>query len=397
MYSDIMPFVNKRPALEMTEDELRQLNIISKSRKQPKRAVERANVLLRFHEGTSISQIARELGTNRPKVERTIDKAFAFGILAALEDLPRSGRSRIISSGARTWILSLACSKPLEHGYPNELWTQRLLAEHIRKHCIDNGFPELSKISRGTISKILRASNVKPHKISSYIAPIDPEFEPKSAVVLHTYKQVELLQQISKDGRPLDMIIISYDEKPGIQAVENKYKDLMPVAGKYATLSRDHEYIRHGTISLLAGIDLLTGTVHYKMFDRHRSAEFIEFLKSLDSAYHKNIKIILILDNVRVHTSKKTLEYLKTVPQRFHFVFTPKHASWLNIIESLFSKMTRTMLRGIRVSSKEELIERISQYIEAMNETPTIFKWKYKMDKMAGGIVVDNDRGVLIC
>jgi transposase len=397
MYSDIMPFVNKRPALEMTEDELRQLNIISKSRKQPKRAVERAKVLLRFHEGTSISQIARELGTNRPKVERTIDKAFAFGILAALEDLPRSGRSRIISSGARTWILSLACSKPLEHGYPNELWTQRLLAEHIRKHCIDNGFPELSKISRGTISKILRASNVKPHKISSYIAPIDPEFEPKSAVVLHTYKQVELLQQISKDGRPLDMIIISYDEKPGIQAVENKYKDLMPVAGKYATLSRDHEYIRHGTISLLAGIDLLTGTVHYKMFDRHRSAEFIEFLKSLDSVYPKNIKIILILDNVRVHTSKETLEYLKTVPQRFLFVFTPKHASWLNIIESLFSKMTRTMLRGIRVSSKEELIERISQYIEAMNETPTIFKWKYKMDKMAGGIVVDNDRGVLIC
>ena len=392
-----MPFVNKRPALEMTEDELRQLNIISKSRTQPKRAVERAKILLRFHEGTSISQIARELGTNRPKIERTIDKAFAFGILAALEDLPRSGRSRIISSAARTWILSLACSKPLEHGYPNELWTQRLLAEHIRKHCINNGYPELSKISRGTISKILRASNVKPHKISSYIAPIDPEFEPKSAVVLHTYKQVELLQQISKDGKPLDMTIISYDEKPGIQAVGNKYQDLMPVAGKYATLSRDHEYIRHGTISLLAGIDLLTGTVHYKMFDKHRSVEFIEFLKSLDSAYPENIKIIIILDNVRVHTSKKTLEYLKTVPQRFHFVFTPKHASWLNIIESLFSKMTRSMLRGIRVSSKDELIERISQYIEIMNETPTIFKWKYKMDKMASGIVVDNNRGVLIC
>jgi len=392
-----MPFVNKRPALEMTEDELRQLNIISKSRTQPKRAVERAKILLGFYEGTSISQIARELGTNRPKVERTINKAFAFGILAALEDLPRSGRSRMISSGARTWILSLACSKPLEHGYPNELWTQRLLAEHIKKHCVVNGFPELSKISRGTISKILRASNIKPHKISSYIAPIDPEFESKSAVVLNTYKQVELLQQISKDGKPLDMIIISYDEKPGIQAVGNKYQDLMPVAGKYATLSRDHEYVRHGTISLLAGIDLLTGTVYYKIFEKHRSAEFIEFLKGLDSVYPKNIKIILILDNVRVHTSKETLEYLKTVPQRFHFVFTPKHASWMNIIESLFSKMTRSMLRGIRVSSKEELIERISQYIEAMNETPTIFKWKYKMDKMAGGIVVDNDRGVLIC
>jgi transposase len=392
-----MPFESKRPVLELTEDEIKQLNIIRKSRTQPERAVERAKILLAFHEGKSISQIARDLNTNRPKVERVINKAFAFGTYAALEDLPRSGRSRKISASARTWILSLACSKPLDHGYSYELWTQRLLAEHIKKHCIDNGFPELSKISNGTISKILRASNVKPHKISSYLAPIDPEFEPKSAVVLHTYKQVELLQQISKEGKPLDMIIISYDEKPGIQAIGNKYPNLMPVPGKYATVSRDHEYVRHGTISLLAGIDLLTGTVHYKIFDRHRSVEFIEFLKILDSDYPKHIKIVIILDNVRVHTSKKTLEYLKTVPQRFHFVFTPKHASWLNIIESLFSKMTRSMLRGIRVSSKEELKARISQYIEGMNETPTIFKWKYKMDKMAGGIVIDNESGVLIC
>ena len=392
-----MPFVSKRPALDLTENEIKQLETISKSRTQPKRAVERSKILLKFHEGTSISQIARDLGTNRPKVERTISKAFAFGIHAALEDLPRSGRSRKISSGARTWILSLACSKPLDHGYPYELWTQRLLAEHIKGHCIENGFPELSKISRGTISKILRASNVKPHKISSYLAPIDPEFEPKSAVVLHTYKQVELLQQGSKEGKPLDMVIVSYDEKPGIQAIGNKYQDLMPVLEEYATVSRDHEYVRHGTILLLAGIDLLTGIVYYKVFDRHRSDEFIQFLECLDSTYPKHIKIVIILDNVRVHTSKKTLEYLTTVPRRFHFVFTPKHASWLNIIESLFSKMTRSMLRGIRVSSKEELKDRISQYIDGMNETPTIFKWKYKMDKMAGGIVVDNDRGLLIC
>jgi transposase len=392
-----MPFVSKRLALELTEDEIKQLETISKSRTQPERAVERSKVLLKFHEGKSISQIARDLGTNRPKVERTIDKAFAFGIHAALKDLPRSGRSRKISSAERTWILSLACSKPLDYGYPHELWTQQLLAEYIRRHCIENGFPELSKIARGTISKILGASNVKPHKISSYLAPIDPEFEPKSAVVLHTYKQVELLQQISKEGKHLDMIIISYDEKPGIQAIGNRYPDLMPVPGMYANVSRDHEYVRHGTISLLAGIDLLTGTVHYKIFDRHRSVEFIEFLKILDSNYPKHIKIVIILDNVRVHTSKKTLEYLKTVPQRFHFVFTPKHASWLNIIESLFSKMTRSILRGIRVSSKEELKERVGQYIDDMNETPTIFKWKYKMDKMAGGIVVDKDCGVLIC
>lgn len=391
-----MPFVSARPALQLTEEDLEYVNRVSKSRTLPESAVERAKILLEYYERKSISQIARDLGTNRPKVERTIEKAFAYGIYAALEDLPRSGRPRKISSSARTWIVSLACSKPLDHGYPYELWTQRLLAEHIRSHCLNNGFPELSKLSRGTVSKILGASNVKPHKISSYLAPIDPE--PKSVVVLHTYKQVELLQQMSKENNPLDMVIISYDEMPGIQAIENKYLDLMPALGKYATLSRDYEYIRHGTISLLAGIDLSTGIVHYRIFDRHRSREFVEFLKCVDSAYPRDIKIIIIiLDNVSVHTSEETKSYLKTVPQRFHFVFTPKHASWLNIIESLFSKMTRSMLRGIRVSSKKELKDRMSQYIDDMNEIPTIFKWKYKMDKMAGGIVVDKDNGVLIC
>jgi len=160
-----MPFVSKRSALHLSNEELKNLNRVSKSRTQPKSSIERAKILLGYYEHKSISQIARELETNRPKVERTINKAFAYGIHLALEDLPRSGRPRKISSGARTWILSLACSKPLDHGYPYELWTQRLLAEHIRSHCLDKGFPELSKLSPGTISKILGASNVKPLKL----------------------------------------------------------------------------------------------------------------------------------------------------------------------------------------------------------------------------------------
>jgi len=189
------------------------------------------------------------------------------------------------------------------------------------------------------------------------------------------------------------MVIIHTMRSQEFKLLKINILDLTPSLGKYATLSRDYEYVRHGTISLLAGIDLLTGTVHYRIFDRHRSSEFIEFLKCVDSAYPKDIKIIIILDNVSVHTSKETKRYLKTVPQRFHFVFTPKHASWLNIIESLFSKMTRSMLRGIRVSSKKELKDRMSQYIDDMNETPTIFKWKYKMDKWLEGLLLTRTTG----
>jgi len=185
-------------------------------------------------------------------------------------------------------------------------------------------------------------------------------------------------------------VIISYDEKPGIQAIGNVYPDLMPVEGHYSTIARDYEYRRHGTLSLLAGIDLISGRIIYKVFEKHRSWEFIQFLKELELIYPKE-KIKILMDNHKIHTSIETREYLKTVPDKFEFVFTPKHASWLNIIESFFSKMARSVLRGIRVDSIKELGERIGQYIDQVNEKPVIFTWKYKMEErveMPGGIII---------
>ena len=381
-----MPFLSQRSKLQLTEEEIENLTSLSNSRTAPLREVERAKILLFTHQGMNDSQIAKRLGTNRQKVIRCINKAIAYGIEEAIDDLPRSGKPPEITGEARAWIISIACMKPKDVGYPHELWTHKLLAEHIKKNCVAMGFPEASKISSGTISKILGASNIKPHKIASYIHQVDPDFDSKSVIVLHTYKKVELLKKLKSEGGDIDLVIVSYDEKPGIQAIGNKYPDLMPVEGKHQTVSRDYEYIRYGTLSLLAGIDLFTGVIHYKIRDKHRSIEFIEFLKDLDSYYPKKIKIVVILDNLKMHTSKETQKYLETVPQRFQFVFTPKNASWLNIIESFFSKMTRSMLRGIRVSGKNELIERICQYLDEINEMPVIFKWKYKMDEMPGKI-----------
>jgi transposase len=193
-----------------------------------------------------------------------------------------------------------------------------------------------------------------------------------------------------KKKEEIETVIISYDEKPGIQAIGNVYPDLMPVEGQYSTIARDYEYKRHGTLSLLAGIDLISGRIHYKVFEKHRSWEFIQFLKELELIYPKE-KIKILMDNHKIHTSIETREYLKTVPDKFEFVFTPKHASWLNIIESFFSKMARSLLRGIRVDSINELKERISQYLDQINEKPVIFTWKYKMeerDQMPGGIAI---------
>jgi len=381
-----MPFLSTRLKIKLTEKEIENLTSLSTSRTAPLREVERAKILLLTYQGITDSQIAKKLGTNRQKVIRCVKKALAYGIDKAIDDLPRSGKPKEISVEARAWIISTACEKAKDLGYPHELWTHKLLAEYFQKNCMAMGFPEALKISSGTISKILGASNIKPHKITSYIRRVDPDFESKSVIVLHTYKKVELLKKLKNDGNDIDITIVSYDEKPGIQAIGNRYPDLNPVEGVYPALSSDYEYKRFGTLSLLAGIDLLTGLIHYKIREKHRSIEFIEFLKEMDSYYPEKVKIVVILDNLKIHTSKETQEYLQTVPQRFQFVFTPKHASWLNIIESLFSKMTRSMLRGIRVSSKNELIERMSQYFDEINEMPVIFKWKYKMDEMPGGI-----------
>jgi len=374
-----MPFVSQRPKLKLSSSEIEELSRITHSRTESVARIERANILLSYHQGQTVSAIAKKLHTNRPKVERTIDRALQIGAIPALDDRPGRGKPATISADARAWVVSLACQKPKELGYAAETWTTASLAQHIRKHCHKAGHPSLSKISRGTVSKILSSAKTRPYKIRYYVERRDPQFEAKMVQVLHVYKEVELL----KTGQQQNVVILAYDEKPGIQAIDNVSPDLPPVPGKYSTITRDYEYRRLGTVSLLASIDLISGHVHGQVQDRHRSSEFIAHLKSLDAYYPKETKIKIILDNHSAHVSKETTAYLKTVPNRFEFIFTPTHGSWLNIIETFFSKMARSFLRGIRVESVKELKDRIQLYLHEVNETPVVFRWKYKLDEIS--------------
>jgi transposase len=377
-----MPFVSQKAKLVMSPELKNDLTALSRSRTEPVQRVERAKMLLAYEAGKSISAIAQTLKTNRPKVERCINKALQWGVLASLTDLPGRGKPRTITPEARTWLLSLACQKPKELGYASELWTTRLLARHVREHCAAAGHPSLLRIGRGTVSKILTKGQVRPYKIRYYLERRDPEFETKMAQVLYVYKEVQIMQEVGVQNRPL-VAFLSYDEKPGIQAIENTSPDLPPVPGRYPYLSRDEEYVRHGTLSLLAGIDLLSGHIHALVADRHRSCEFIDFLKKVDEAYPPPSRIRIVLDNHSAHISKETQSYLATKPNRFEFIFTPTHGSWLNLIESFFSKMARTLLRGIRVSSKNELTERIYKYLEEVNEQPVIFRWRFGLESIS--------------
>ncbi len=339
-------------------------------------------MMLAYANGETVSSIARRLRTNRPKVERCVDKALEFGALAALNDLPRPGKPTTITMEARAWVVSLACQKPADHGYSYELWTTDLLARHVRQHCLQAGHPSLASLARGSVSKLLRQSQTRPHKVTYYVERRDPEFDAKMAQVLFVYKQVELLAT-NDASEPGLVAYLSYDEKPGIQALSPTSPDLPPVPGEHPTTYRDYEYVRQGTLSLLAGIDLLNGHVHGLVRERHRSAEFVEFLQVVDAAYPKQATIRIVLDNHSAHISKETRTYLASVPNRFEFIFTPKHGSWLNLIETFFSKMARTMLRHIRVASKEELAERIERYLDEVNQAPVVFRWKYGLDAIS--------------
>jgi transposase len=384
-----MAFPRKRAALRFTEEELGRLESIRKSRTEQKRRVVRAAILLDSLTGVSDDTIAARHKVSRATVVLCIGKCLRLGLDAALGDLPRSGKPRTLPDDAIAWVLNLACQKPKALGYSYELWTYQLLNTHIRQHCSAAGHPGLQKLSRSKLHKILRKGELRPHQMRYYVERRDPGFDAKMASVLHVYKEIEIINQglarediAGGDASRMGMATISYDEKPGIQALAVTTPDRPPVVVTHASHLRDYQYERLGTVSLLAGLDLHTGKVTEIIKDAHASADFIEFLKKLDAAYPAHMKIRLLLDNHSAHISRETGRYLDTVPQRFAFIFMPKHGSWLNIVETLFSKMTRTLLREIRVGSKQELVDRIHQYFEEINAMPVVFRWKYKMDEV---------------
>ena len=194
--------------------------------------------------------------------------------------------------------------------------------------------------------------------------------------VLMVYRDVALYREGAvHDARPEPIYTVSVDEKPGVQALGLTAPDLPPAPGKAAGVGRDYEYVRHGTVSILAGIDLHSGHIFGNVEDRHRSVEFIALLKRLDEYYPPEAIIRVVLDNHSAHISKETMAYLATRPGRFEYVHTPKHGSWLNLIECAFSKMARTFLRHIRVASVDELKTRILKGIDEFNASPVVFRW----------------------
>ena len=234
---------------------------------------------------------------------------------------------------AKAWLVSLACDKAKEHGYAHELWTTRLLARHAR-----------------------------------------------------VYREVQVLKKAGppkskKPGKPV--AVVSYDEKPGMSAIATTAPDLPPEPGRLRHLARDHEYKRYGALSLLAGDRSAHREGPCPGQKPSPQSGIIEFLKLLDAAYPARTAMKLILDNHSAHISRETRTWLPLDRPALQFTFTPKHGSWLNLVEGFFSKFARSVLRHIRVASKHELKERIMAGIEDVNRHPVIHTWSYKLAEAA--------------
>ncbi len=381
--------------ITLSSEDHEYLYSLSKSRTIQAQVVDRARILLQKEDGIENKVIANGLGINVNTVSLCLKKYHEGDVENALFDKERTGRPVEITSDAIAWLIDIACQRPADLGYSQELWTLKNLHQHIQKNAETAGFLRLTTITKARVQQILKESDIKPFKIKYYCEKRDPDFKAKMHEVLLVYKQVEM--QFDENGNiivPDDYkltITVSYDEKPGIQAISNTSDDLRP-SSQNGEVYRDHEYKRLGTVSLLAAIDLLTGEAIPLVSDTHKSSDFIEFLKILDKKYPERDTIRIILDNHSAHKSKETKNFLATMPEgRFEFVFTPKHGSWLNMIESFFSKMTKQMLRGIRVKTKQELIDRIYLYFDEVNKEPVVYHWTYKMDEISPEEVACNN------
>ena len=231
-----------RRAIELSlgDEDATKLRSIAQSRTEPASRVERARVLLTYRQNPSFYYVGRVLGLHHQTAQRCIERAVVEGPMVALDDRLRRGREPKITLEARAWLVSLACRKANDLGYPHELWTTRLLARHAREHGPAQGHQCLGELAQGTVCKILDQDEVKPHKVRYYLEQRDPDFAEKMAEVLCVYRQVQILQQTAAAPNHCaePVAIISLDEKPGIQAIATTAPDLPPKPGLHATFAR---------------------------------------------------------------------------------------------------------------------------------------------------------------
>lgn len=312
--------------------------------KAEQRVAERARIILLSNQGVSVDKIAERLHTRPARISKWRQR-FVVGRLQALSDAERAGKPRTYSDETEKRVLKLLDQKPPD-GYAQ--WNGRLLAQ------------SLGDISAAQVWRVLRKHKIQLQRRRSWCISTDPEFGPKAADI------VGLML-----NPPENAMVLSVDEKPHIQALERAQGYLRLPAGK-AVNGFSHCYKRHGTSTLFAALDVLTGQVQTAHYPRRRRREFLDFMNDV-LEHHPGQEIHVILDNLNTHKPKQD-RWLKAHPN-VHFHFTPTYSSWLNQVECWFSILSRSALRGASFTSPKELRDAIDRFVKTYNTTATPFEW----------------------
>ncbi|ODB99854.1 DDE endonuclease [Candidatus Thiodiazotropha endoloripes] len=316
----------------------------------------RARIILKLASGNSPLDISRSLGIGRGTVHKWRNR-FKEGGIDGLYDASRSGRPSVIDEKTVQKVLKMTCEQvPHESTH----WSIALMAEY-------------AQISTWQVRQIWDAADLKPHRLKTFKISNDPEFAEKVVDVVGLYMDP-----------PSNAIVLSVDEKTQIQALDRTQPGLPLSEGRIA--SRTHDYKRHGTASLYAAFNILSGEVIAKVTDRHRAKEFIDFLKQIDKSTPKNLDLHIILDNLSAHKTVDVIQWLEKHP-RIHFHFTPTSASWLNAVEGWFAQLERRALyRGIFTSVKD-LKDEINRYVKVHNKySAKPFRWTKSAEKIIASV-----------
>lgn len=316
-------------------------------------------MILLAAEGRSYSSIAQALKTTVATVRKWVKRFIQNPSLGSLVDAKRSGRPHTIPSEAKCDVVKFACSDVLtEAPGTGNVWTIETL-----QNCVENNTGVT--ISKSEISRILNDDALRPHRVKMWLHSPDPLFKEKTNAIASLYL-----------NPPADAIILCIDEKTGMQATERK-RSLAP-KHKGCGVRLDSEYKRNGTQTLIASFNVRTGLVYGECGKTRKMVDLVRFMENIAETYPRQ-KIYIIWDNLNIHCSSYWAEFNKKHGDRFVFVYTPKHGSWLNQIEIWFGILQRKVLKNGSFKSEDELRTMVLKFLEKWNEEECHpFRWQFR-------------------
>jgi transposase len=338
--------------LNLTDDERQTLEAWSRRRKTAQALAQRSRIVLACAGGDSNSEVAAELGISRAMVSKWRSR-FAEKRLKGLTDEPRPGRPRTVGDQQVEAVITATLEQEPAGG--DSHWSTRSMARS-------------QGMSQSAVSRIWRAFGLKPHLVETWKLSTDPQFIDKVRDVVGLYM-----------SPPENALVLCVDEKSQIQALDRTAPILPMLPTTPARMT--HDYVRNGTTSLFAAFDLASGSVLAQPYRRHRSQEFLRFLKLIDKAVPKDLELHLVLDNYATHKTPAVKEWLIKHP-RFYLHFTPTSSSWMNLVERWFAELTNRKLRRSAHRSVTELENDIRKWINEWNKNPKPFVWTKTADEI---------------